>query len=70
MSFNHSHNENSIRRKKLDELAENVRSVTKFKRLALKYYTENGVQSFQSTKLSKTNYIHELGIYIFFQLFL
>ena len=65
MSLNHSQNENGIKRKKLDELAENVSGITVFKRLALKYYKENGIQSFQSTKLSKSNCIHELGMFFF-----
>ena len=66
MSLNHSQNENSIKRKKLDEFPENVSSITEFKRLALEYYKENGIQSFQSTKLSTTNDIQEPGIYCCF----
>ena len=70
MSLNHSQNENSIKRKKLDEFPENVSSITEFKRLALEYYKENGIQSFQSTKISNTNDFQEQGIYFCFILVL
>ena len=62
MSLNHSQNENSIKRKKLDEFPENVSSITEFKRLALKYCKENDIQSFQSN----TDDFQELGIYCCF----
>ena len=66
MSVNYNPNVSSIKRKKLDEFVENVSSITEFIRLGLKYYKENGIQSFQSTKLSTTNDIQEPGIYCCF----
>ena len=59
MSLNHSQNEISTKRIKLDEFVENVSSITEFKRLALEYYKENDIQSFQSN----ANDFQELGIY-------
>ena len=61
MSLNHSQNKNSMKRKKLDEFAENVSSITEFKRLALEYYKENVIKCFQSNELSITTDINKLG---------
>ena len=62
MSLNHSQHEISTKRKKLNEIAKNVSSITGFKRFALKYCKENDIQSFQSN----TDDFQELGIYCCF----
>ena len=67
MSINHSLNKNSIKKIKLEEADENVRSIAKYKRLAiLKFCNESDTKKFQSNNFFIKDDIHALGICCYF----
>ena len=63
MSTQHSFNKNTLKKIKLDEVNENVSSVTEFKRCAiLNYCDENGIEKNQLDTLFISNELHKLGM--------
>ena len=67
MSTQHSLNEITKKKIKLDEVDEHVSGVAKYKRCAiLKYCNENGIEKYQLDKLSVLNELHKLGKSYFF----
>ena len=66
MSTQHSQNKKTIKKSKLDKVDELVSSIAEYKRCAiLKYCNENGVEKYQFDKLSISDDLQKLSLFVF-----